>query len=71
MQVRYADILFTLGGASNYRLARSYYAKAVEASAGRSVRALYGILACYNSLAEKVRLRRHAGFMLGIVRISC
>jgi hypothetical protein len=43
--VQYADILYTMGGASNYRNARSYYAAAVGLSNGDNVRALYGLTA--------------------------
>ncbi len=43
--VRYADTLYTLGGQANVRTARAYYSRALTASAGRSVRALYGLVA--------------------------
>lgn len=43
--VQYADVLYTIGGASNYRTARSYYAAAVDLSDGNNVRALYGLCA--------------------------
>lgn len=52
--VRYADILYTIGGASNYKTARAYYAKAVELTAGGSLRALFGILACSAHITDKV-----------------
>eukprot|EP00195_Chlamydomonas_chlamydogama_P009581 CAMPEP_0202894790 /NCGR_PEP_ID=MMETSP1392-20130828/4111_1 /ASSEMBLY_ACC=CAM_ASM_000868 /TAXON_ID=225041 /ORGANISM="Chlamydomonas chlamydogama, Strain SAG 11-48b" /LENGTH=304 /DNA_ID=CAMNT_0049579581 /DNA_START=42 /DNA_END=956 /DNA_ORIENTATION=- len=55
--IRYADVLYTMGGSSNYRMARAYYAKAVESSGGRSVRALWGILACCANITEKVALQ--------------
>jgi len=44
--IRYADVLLTLGGATNARTARAYYSKAVTLSQGRSARALYGLVAC-------------------------
>ncbi|KAG1672000.1 hypothetical protein FOA52_013373 [Chlamydomonas sp. UWO 241] len=52
--VRYADILYTLG---NFRMARSYYAKAVEASSGSSARALFGLLQCFANITERVALQ--------------
>jgi hypothetical protein len=53
---RYADILYTLGGAANLRTARAYYSKAVQATAGRSSRALQGVLACCAALSvDKVK----------------
>lgn len=55
--VRYADILYTLGGAANLRLARTYFAKAVEASHGRNVRALWGVTACCAHTTEKAMLQ--------------
>jgi hypothetical protein len=51
LQVKYADILYTI---KNYRMARSYYSKAVEASQGRSARAMFGILSCYANIKENV-----------------
>ncbi|MEW5300729.1 MAG: hypothetical protein WDW36_003639 [Sanguina aurantia] len=55
--VRYADILYTLGGAANYKTARAYYAKVVEATGGGSLRALYGICACTANIADKVSVQ--------------
>ncbi|GFR47411.1 hypothetical protein Agub_g9128 [Astrephomene gubernaculifera] len=55
--IRYADILYTLGGAANCKTARSYYAKAVELTAGGSLRALFGILACSAHITDKVALQ--------------
>ncbi len=43
--VQYADVLYTIGGASNYRTARTYYAAAVDLSNGENTRALYGLCA--------------------------
>lgn len=54
--VRTADILFILGGPSGLKLARSYYAKAVEVSNGKDVRALYGILQSSAGITEKTIL---------------
>jgi hypothetical protein len=56
--VRYADVLYTLGGNNNLRIARSYYAKAVELSGGTSTRALWGVMLCSANLTEKVGLPR-------------
>ncbi len=43
--VQYADVLYTIGGPSNYRTARTYYAAAVDLSGGENARALYGLCA--------------------------
>ena len=43
--LQYADVLYTIGGAANYRNAHSYYAAAVDLSDGENVRALYGLCA--------------------------
>ncbi len=51
LQVRYADVLYTQG---HYRHARSYFAKAIEVSAGKNARALFGVLACHANITEKV-----------------
>ncbi|GLC49266.1 hypothetical protein PLESTB_000200500 [Pleodorina starrii] len=51
--VRYADILYTIGGPTNYKTARSYYAKAIELTAGGSLRALFGVLACSAHITDK------------------
>lgn len=40
------------------RVARSYYSKVLEATAGGSLRALFGILACTANLPEKVQWGR-------------
>ncbi|EFJ50259.1 hypothetical protein VOLCADRAFT_73964 [Volvox carteri f. nagariensis] len=55
--VRYADILYTTGGPTNYKTARSYYAKAIELTAGGSLRALFGVLACSAHITDKVALQ--------------
>lgn len=55
--VRYADVLYTIGGSTNYKTARAYYAKAVELTAGGSLRALWGIMACTAHIGEKVSLQ--------------
>ena len=51
--VQYADVLYTVGGANghNYRTARAYYSAAVQLSAGKNVRALYGLCACAAQLS--------------------
>lgn len=43
--VQHADVLYTIGGASNYRTACTHYAAAVDLSNGENVRALYGLSA--------------------------
>ncbi|GLI61847.1 hypothetical protein VaNZ11_004355 [Volvox africanus] len=55
--VRYADVLYTIGGPTNYKTARSYYAKAIELTAGGSLRALFGVLACSAHITDKVTLQ--------------
>ncbi|KXZ47288.1 hypothetical protein GPECTOR_36g15 [Gonium pectorale] len=55
--VRYADILYTIGGPTNYKTARSYYSKAIELTMGGSLRALFGVLACCAHITEKVSLQ--------------
>ena len=47
----YADTLYTMGGAANWRTARSYYSGVLEMTAGRELRALYGVCACAAQLA--------------------
>lgn len=42
LYVRYADVLYTMGG-SNLKTARQYYAAALKLSNGEDTRALYGI----------------------------
>lgn len=43
--LRYADLLYSLGGAEQCRTARAYYSKALQLSGGRCTRALVGLLA--------------------------
>ena len=43
--VQYADIMYTLGS-HHLKVARQYYAAAVEMSQGSNLRALYGLTAC-------------------------
>lgn len=43
--MQYADVMYTMGGAANYRTARAYYSAAVDLSSGENVRALYGLCA--------------------------
>ncbi|KAL4420359.1 hypothetical protein ABPG77_006166 [Micractinium sp. CCAP 211/92] len=54
----YADTLYTIGGANNWRTARTYYSGVIEMTKGRSIRALYGVCACAAQLAG---LRRGGG----------
>lgn len=51
---RYADILYTLGGNSNMRQARTYYSRAVDLTQGQSARGLFGILASSAAITDKV-----------------
>uniref|UniRef100_A0A383WLN9 ER membrane protein complex subunit 2 n=1 Tax=Tetradesmus obliquus TaxID=3088 RepID=A0A383WLN9_TETOB len=51
--IKYGDTLASIGGAAQLRTARAYYAKALQVSGGRSVRALYGLIAVANQLPDK------------------
>ena len=54
--VQYADVLYTLGGPQNQRLAQTHYAAAIKLSQGANVRALFGVCACAAQLGSaKVR----------------
>lgn len=44
--LRYAELLYTIGGLENYRAARKYYSAAVDLSGGKNIRALYGVVLC-------------------------
>ena len=43
--LRYADLLYSLGGREQCRTARAYYSKALQLSGGRCTRAVVGLLA--------------------------
>eukprot|EP00898_Chlorokybus_atmophyticus_P006398 jgi/Chlat1/675/Chrsp104S01149 len=49
---KYAEVLYTWGGVENFRLARKYYASAVELSSGTDIRALYGLTLTASQLAS-------------------
>mmetsp|Transcript_35701 Transcript_35701/g.112667 ORF Transcript_35701/g.112667 Transcript_35701/m.112667 type:complete len:312 (-) Transcript_35701:64-999(-) len=51
-QLALADVLYTLGGAENVRVAAKYYSASVEYSGGKNLKALYGLCACYGALAS-------------------
>jgi tetratricopeptide (TPR) repeat protein len=51
--VRYAELLYTMGGADNLELAKKYYSYALELSQDNNVRALYGLLLTLKELALK------------------
>jgi len=42
----YAEVLYTLGGLENFKLAKKYYAVVIDLSGGRNTRALYGVCLC-------------------------
>ncbi|GLJ34783.1 hypothetical protein SUGI_0700050 [Cryptomeria japonica] len=51
----YAEVLYTLGGLENLKLAKKYYAAAIDFTGGRNTRALYGVCLCgaaINQLAK-------------------
>ena len=59
--VQYADVLYTIGGATNYQTARTHYSAAIDISSGRNVRALYGLCATSAQLRKgdsRVRMKR-------------
>eukprot|EP00775_Hariotina_reticulata_P010698 gene10698-10855_t len=51
--LKYADVLVTIGGAAQLKTARAYYSQALRVTGGRSVRALYGLIAVANQLPDK------------------
>jgi hypothetical protein len=64
LHLLYADTLYTLGGGSNLRTARSHYAAALQLSDGRQLRALYGVTACAAQLSgikDRVKTRTVMG----------
>ncbi len=63
---RYADILYTLGGNNNLKIARAYFAKAVELSGGTSARALWGVMLCATNSTEKVGLVEMASWCFSV-----
>ena len=66
--LQYADVLYTIGGAANYRAAHSYYAAAIDLSEGENVRALYGLCATaaqLNALRDSGKVRPCAVHCLG------
>lgn len=48
--LRYAEVLYTMGGAENVLAAKRYFAAAVELGGGHGARALYGLAACAQAL---------------------
>ena len=55
--MRYAELLYTLGGLDNIRNARACYAQAVE-NAGDSLRALYGMVTCCTALTPLLEKKK-------------
>ncbi|CAD7698419.1 unnamed protein product [Ostreobium quekettii] len=51
--LRYADVLYTIGQQANWKSALSYYSRAVELSGGGCVRALFGVCCCLSNLDPK------------------
>ena len=58
--LRYAEVLYTMGGAENVLAAKRYFAAAVELGGGHGARALYGLAACAQALAAPGMARRSA-----------
>eukprot|EP00271_Cylindrocystis_brebissonii_P006914 TRINITY_DN19848_c1_g1_i1.p1 TRINITY_DN19848_c1_g1~~TRINITY_DN19848_c1_g1_i1.p1 ORF type:complete len:316 (+),score=68.68 TRINITY_DN19848_c1_g1_i1:570-1517(+) len=59
--LQYAQILYTMGGAENIKLARQYYAAAVQYSGGHNLRALYGLCLCAAAAAPTGKTSRGGG----------
>jgi len=49
---KYAEILYTMGGFENFRLARKYFSHALEMSDNFHARTLYGLLMCTIAIAS-------------------
>jgi len=43
---KYADILYTMGGYDNLRLARKYYAQSLDLCQTTNIRSFYGLIMC-------------------------
>jgi tetratricopeptide (TPR) repeat protein len=43
LYVRYADLLYSIGGLDNLEMARKYYSFALELSTENNIKALYGL----------------------------
>eukprot|EP01113_Clastostelium_recurvatum_P008094 TRINITY_DN13796_c0_g1_i1.p1 TRINITY_DN13796_c0_g1~~TRINITY_DN13796_c0_g1_i1.p1 ORF type:complete len:320 (+),score=47.20 TRINITY_DN13796_c0_g1_i1:1-960(+) len=56
--LRYAEIVYTMGGTENFRLARKYYAHSLELNERNNVRALYGLAACTYAISSALGHRR-------------
>eukprot|EP01104_Vermistella_antarctica_P002646 TRINITY_DN12861_c0_g1_i1.p1 TRINITY_DN12861_c0_g1~~TRINITY_DN12861_c0_g1_i1.p1 ORF type:complete len:302 (-),score=33.84 TRINITY_DN12861_c0_g1_i1:29-934(-) len=50
---RYAELVYTQGGVSNYQIARSYYSKSLQLNSKNNMRALYGLCNCCVALSQK------------------
>jgi len=48
---RYAEVIYSIGGYDQFRLARKYFARSLELSENSNLRALYGLLMCTISIA--------------------
>lgn len=57
IQLLLADTLYSLGGPSNWRLARGYYSGVIEAMESTQLRALYGVCACTAQLMDSQSTR--------------
>lgn len=44
--LQYAEVQYTIGGMENLKIAKKYYASAIKMSAGKNLRALYGVCLC-------------------------
>jgi ER membrane protein complex subunit 2 len=53
--LRFADTLYTIGAPQSIKAARAHYSEAVVLSGGKSLRALFGLVACASHANDKVR----------------
>lgn len=55
----YAELLYTMGGLENLKIARKYFASAVEYSGGKNIRALFGVCMCSSALSLSTKSGRN------------
>eukprot|EP00252_Welwitschia_mirabilis_P023942 TRINITY_DN6910_c0_g1_i2.p1 TRINITY_DN6910_c0_g1~~TRINITY_DN6910_c0_g1_i2.p1 ORF type:complete len:304 (-),score=68.09 TRINITY_DN6910_c0_g1_i2:341-1252(-) len=53
----YAEVLYTMGGLENFKLAKKYYAAALDFSGGANIRALYGVCLCGSAINQLTKGR--------------
>lgn len=50
--LKYAEVQYTMGGLESLKIAKRYYASAIKLSAGRNMRALYGLCLCDSAITQ-------------------